>query len=192
MTRKVAVLCITALAALAVLSCKEINRQNAPVLLVVNTQQTLNRIDVQPNAANCNQNIATVNISARIIQNSSGTLATNPDLDVVQLTEYRISYIRTDGGTLVPAPFTRAMTQTITPGGAGVQQTFIAFQVDALSQAPFAALLPQNGGKDPQTGRPVVQMDIVLEVFGTTLAGERVSASTRIPVDFCYQCGGCA
>src|SRR5205823_4032523 len=65
-------------------------------------------------------------------------------------------------------------------------------QPDALTQAPFAALLPQNGGRDPQTGRPVVQMDIILDVFGSTLAGERVSGSTRIPLDFCFDCAGCA
>jgi hypothetical protein len=35
-------------------------------------------------------------------------------------------------------------------------------------------------------------MDIILEVFGSTMAGERVSGSTRIPLDFCFDCAGCA
>ena len=61
----------------------------------------------------------------------------------------------------------------------------------AFDQAPFAALLPQNGSRDPETGKPFVQMDIIIEVFGETLAGERVSGSARSPLTFCFHCGGC-
>lgn len=192
MTRKFASTVTVALLAVAVLSCKEINRQNAPVKLVVTTTQNLQRIDVKPGALNCAQNIGTVTIQNVVIQNTSGTLPTNSTLDDVNITSYHISYVRTDGGTSVPAPFTRSISLSVPVGSGGNLGTFLAFQPDALTQAPFAALLPQNGGRDPQTGRPVVQMDIILDVFGQTLAGERVSGSTRIPLDFCYDCNGCA
>lgn len=192
MTKTIARIIAAALVAAAAFSCKEINRQSSPVMLVVTTDQTLHRLDIKPGALNCDQNIATVLIKALLIQNTSGTLPTNPDLDVVKITQYRVSYVRTDGGTSVPAPFTRSISITITPGGGGETTTFIGFQPDALSQAPFAALLPQNGGRDPQTGRPVVQMDLILEVFGETLAGDRVSGSTRAALDFCYDCNGCS
>ena len=43
-----------------------------------------------------------------------------------------------------------------------------------------------------ETGRPIVGLDVVVEVFGETLAGERVSGSTRFPLDFCFDCGGCS
>jgi hypothetical protein len=191
MIRKIAIAGTAALMAAGLLACKESNRQSSPVRLVVTTAQKLNRIDVKPGAANCNQNIGTVNVQALVVQNTSGTLPTNADLDTVVIDQYRISYVRTDGGTQVPAPFTRSVSFTVTTGST-VSTTFIGFQTDALNQAPFAALLPQNGGRDPQTGRPVVQMDIVLELFGTTLAGERVSGSTRVPLDFCFDCNGCA
>ena len=191
MIRKIAIAGTAALVAAAVLACKESNRENSPVRLVVTTAQKLNRIDLKPAAANCNQSIGTVNVQALVVQNTSGTLTTNPALDTVVIDQYRISYVRTDGGTQVPAPFTRSVSFTVTTG-ATASVTFIGFQTDALNQAPFAALLPQNGGRDPQTGRPVDQMDIVLELFGTTLAGERVSGSTRVPLDFCYDCNGCA
>lgn len=189
MTRKLASIAAVALLGAAALSCKEINRQSSPVKLVMTTLQTLHRLDLKPGALNCNQNIATVTIQNVLIQNSPASSA----LDDVHLTEYRISYARTDGGTSVPTPFTRSMSVTVpvnTTNASAV--TFVAFQPDALTQAPFAALLPQNGGRDPQTGRTVVQMDVILEVFGSTLAGERVSASARIPVDFCFDCAGCA
>ena len=191
MTKKIASITTAALVAVAALSCKEINRQSSPVKLVVTTDQKLHRIDIKPNAANCDQNIGTVLIKALIVQNTSGTLPTNPDLDTVKINQYRISYVRTDGGTQVPAPFNRSISITVATGGSGESTTFIAFQPDALSQAPFAALLPQNGGRDPQTGRPVVQMDVILDVFGETLAGERVSGSTRSALDFCFDCNGC-
>src|SRR6476619_2462569 len=165
MIRKIAIAGTAALMAAGLLACKESNRQNSPVRLVVTTAQKLNRIDLKPNATNCNQNIGTVNVQALVVQNTSGTLPTNANLDTVVIDQYRISYVRTDGGTQVPAPFTRSVSFTVA-NGATVSTTFIGFQTDALNQAPFVALLPQNGGRDPQTGRPVVQMDIVLELFG--------------------------
>jgi len=187
---------IVAAAALAalVLGCKESNRQNSPVQLIVTTNQVLQRIDLATNAVGCDQAIGTVLIRALIVQNTipNVNLPVTPDLDNVKINSYRVTYVRTDGGTLVPAPFTRSISLLVTTGGAGETTNFIAFQPDALTQAPFAALFPNNGGKDPQTGRPVVQMDIILEVFGETLAGERVSGATRIPLDFCVSCSGCA
>ena len=195
MNRKNATVVAVLLLGAALFSCKEINRQSAPVQLVVTNTQTLQQIDLKPNAANCGTNIATVTVRNVRIQNTQppANLPTNSTLDDVQITSYRITYQRTDGGTSVPAPFTRAISLLVPLGAEGANLgTFLAFQPDALSQAPFAALLPQNGGRDPQTGRPVVQMNIILEVFGQTMAGERVSGSTRVPLDFCYDCGGCA
>jgi hypothetical protein len=195
MTRnKLIAVVVGALVAALVLSCKEINRQTSPVQLVVTTNQKLQRIDIAPNAANCDQTIGTVNIRAVDIQNASGNtpnLPTNTAFQDVKITSYHVSYVRTDGGTLVPAPFTRSISITVTPGASGQSTAFQGFQVDAFTQAPFVALLPNNGGRDPQTGRPVVQMDIILDVFGETLAGERVSGQTRVPLDFCYACNGC-
>ena len=195
MTRKLASIATVALLGAAMLSCKEINRQSAPVQLVLTTTQILQQIDLKPGAANCNQDIGTVKITNVLIQNTNhpANLPTNVTLDDVNITQYRISYVRTDGGTSIPTPFTRSISLSVPLGSTGANLgTFLAFQPDALSQAPFAALLPQNGGRDPQTGRPVVQMDIILEVFGQTMAGERVSGSTRVPLDFCYDCAGCA
>ena len=194
MTRKIRSVVVAALTAAALLSCKEVNRQSSPVTLILTTTQNLQRIDLKPTAANCDQDIGTVKIKNVLIQNTipSPDLPTNSTLDDVRITLYRISYRRTDGGTSVPAAFTRSISLSVPLGSSGDLGTFLAFQPDALTQAPFAALLPQNGGRDPQTGRAVVQMNITLEVFGETTAGERVSGSTTIPLDFCYDCQGCA
>ena len=192
MTRKIVM--TAALVSAAMLSCKEVNRASAPVTLVLTTAQTLQRIDLKPTAPNCDQNIGTVTIKNILLQNTNPppNLPTNSTLDDVRVTSYRISYVRTDGGTSIPNPFTRSISLSVPLGSSGSLGTFLAFQPDALTQAPFAALLPQNGGRDPQTGRAVVQMNITLEVFGETLAGDRVSGSTTFPLDFCFDCAGCA
>lgn len=187
------ILCAT-MTAMLLASCSEITRQSAPVQMIVSNTQKLTRIDISPNAANCDQSIADVDVRTIALQtNGGGNLPVDTRFQDVRLTSYRVSYVRRDGGTLVPAPFTRTTSGLVTPGGSGTKLTqFLAFQTGALNQAPFAALLPSGGGRDPQTGRNVVTMDAILEVFGETLAGERVSGSTRITLDFCYSCGGCA
>ena len=167
----------------------DINRNSSPVELVVTNSQNLNRIDLELNAANCNQSIATVNMSA-IVKNQN---TSDNRFNDVRITRYRVSYVRTDGGHAVPASFVRSIDSLLTAnGGSTALNNFLAFEPDAINQAPFAALLPVNGGRDPETGRPVVQMDLILEVFGQTLAGENVSGSTRLPLDFCFACNGCA
>ncbi len=177
-----------------VAGCSDINRSSSPVSLVVTNTQELNRIDIAANATNCNQNIATVNVRAILLSNPGNTnLPLDDRFTEVRLTSYRVSYVRRDGGTLVPAPFVRSTSGILTAGGAATPLSdFQGFEVGALNQAPFAALLPSGGGRDPETGRSVVTMDAILEIFGETFSGDRVSGSTRLTLDFCYLCGGCS
>ena len=115
----------------------------------------------------------------------------NPLLNNIRVTRYRVSYQRVDGGTLVPSPFVRSIDILVEAGGTSSGNKFTIFQADAFTQAPFAALV-SGTGRDPETQRPVVAMDVIVEVFGQTLAGENVSGSTRIPLTFCANCGGCS
>jgi hypothetical protein len=171
-------------------SCgNDFTRSASPVELVLTNDQELNRIDLSPTAVGCDTRLGTVQVRAILKAPSNVDQRFND----VRLTRYRVSYVRTDGGTLVPAPFVRTIDVLVTPGGAGSDLGgFLAFQTEAFNQAPFASLLPINGGRDPETGRTVVRMDVVLEVFGETLAGSNVSGRTRMPLDFCFNCGGCA
>ena len=182
---------ITAVAVLlAVAACSgDINRNSSPIDLVVTNTQNLDQIDLKPGATNCDQDVGTVLMQA-IVKNAN--TADNRFNDV-RITRYRVSYVRTDGGKAVPASFVRSIDTLITAnGGTSSLSKFLVVESDALNQAPFASLLPINGGRDPETGRPTVKMEVVLEVFGQTLAGENVSGSTRFPLDFCYDCQGCA
>lgn len=177
------------------LSCNSVNRESSPVKLVVTNDQTLHNIDLSPTAANCNQNIATINLQSVLLQDQVDIkLPTDNRFNDIKIDRYQISYVRTDGGKALPQSFVRAISGLVVAGGStSLLTTFEAFQPDAVTQAPFVSLLPVNGGRDPETGKDFVQMDIILTVFGQTLAGERVSGTTRIPLTFCFAtCNGCS
>lgn len=180
-----------ALVAVAVAGCSgEQSKSASPVSLIVTNSQNLQQIDLSPAAANCDQDVGTILMRA-VLKNP--TQISDQRFNDVRVTSYRVSYIRTDGGKQVPASFVRTIDTLLTTGSSATSfSKFLIIQGDALSQAPFVALRTENGGRDPETGRPVVMMDVLVELFGETLAGERVSGSTRFPLDFCYNCGGCA
>jgi hypothetical protein len=180
-----------ALLVMAVAGCSgEQAKSASPVALIVSNTQELQQIDLAPNAPNCDKDIGTILMQA-VLKNPK--TISDQRFNDVRITSYRVSYVRTDGGKQVPAPFVRTIDTLLTTGGAASSLTkFLIVQGDALSQAPFIALRTENGGRDPETGRPQVMMDVLVELFGETLSGERVSGSTRFPLDFCYNCGGCA
>ena len=190
---RIALIAAIALLSVAILSCNSVARESSPVMLVVSGTQNLNQIDLQSGAAGCATSLGTVLISVHLLQNQTDThFPVNNTLNDVKLDRYEVTYQRTDGGKLLPPSFVRSTAQVLTAGG-GAQSLsdFVAFETNAFNLAPFAALLPQNGGKDPDTGLGFVKMDIILTVYGQTLAGERVSGSARFPVNFCFNCGGC-
>jgi hypothetical protein len=192
--KKIALIAAIVLPSVALLSCNSVARESAPVELVVSGTQNLNQVDLAPGAAGCSTSIGSVQITVHLLQNQNDpTHPVNNTLNDVKLDRYQVTYQRTDGGTLVPPSFVRSTSQVLTVGG-GAQSLsdFVAFETNAFNLAPFAALLPQNGSRDPETGLNFVKMDIILTVYGQTLAGERVQGSARFPLNFCFNCGGCA
>lgn len=183
------ILAVAAVVSMTMLSCStELTNNAAPVELVVTNTQNLTILDIDPltTDADCSQQIGTVNMQV-IAKNGSAT----GSFVQVRVRRYRVSYRRTDGGTIVPAPFVRSI-DTLVGVGQTVGSNFTVLESDALRQAPFAALQPQNGGRDAETGRPLIKLEVILEVFGETLAGDNVYDSTAFPLEFCYGCGGCA
>ena len=175
------------------LSCSnEFTSNAAPVELVATNNQDLQLIDLAgnpPGSDACDRDVGEILLRA-ILRNP------NPNVDQrfndVRVSRYRVSYVRNDGGSLVPAPFVRSIDLLVPATGedAGLG-SFVILQSDAILQQPFAALFPQNGGRDPETGRTVVRMDVIMDFFGETLAGANVSGRTRFTIDFCFDCGGC-
>jgi hypothetical protein len=173
---------VTAAVSVALVACNnnEFGKSASPVDLLVSNSAALQRIDLL-SGSSCATSVGTINIA--VIQKNATAVS---QYNQVRLTRYSVTYVRTDGGKQVPAPFTRTL-DVLLPSSTN----FVLLQTEAVNQAPFAALLPVNGGRDPDTGRTTVQLDIVFQVFGETLAGEPVSGTTRIPLEFCYDCGGC-
>ena len=163
----------------------ELAQSGAPVELIVTNAQTIQQIDLA-GGTGCTGTIGTINMQV-IPKNATAS----SDFTQVRVTRYRVSYQRTDGGSAVPSSFVRTTDQLLSVGGTASLSSFTVLEADATSQAPFVALFPVNGGRDPVTGRPVVQMDVIVEIFGQTLGGDNVYSATRFPLDFCFQCGGC-
>src|SRR5205085_3112689 len=159
-------------------SCSsDLTDSSAPVELVVTNTQNVSRIDLAGDVTGstaCQGDIGTINM--QVIPKSA---AATGDFVNVRVTSYRVSYQRTDGGKLVPAPFTRSIDTLIASGDSGSIPDLIVFQPGAATQAPFVSLLPSNGGRDPDTGLPIVKMDVIVEVFGRTLGGDNVYDATR-------------
>lgn len=188
--RKGLSLMLAAVMAAGTLSCSnELNRDSSPVVLIVSTtSQPIQRYDLAGGTGCAAGNpIVLLNLESRV----KSTTADLRFLDV-RIRRYTVTYQRTDGGRQVPAPYDRALDLLLVAGASTSDFVFhITDFGQIFNQAPFVSLLPQNGGRDPETGRDVVKMNITLTVFGETLSGENVSGSTTFPLDVCYNCGGC-
>ncbi len=165
-------------------SCtNDINENGAPVELVATFESKVLVADLGDSTC-AETGLGTLNLSTVIKRTDA-----DPRFLDVKLTTARISYKRIDGGTVVPATFVQPMSGLIAGGGTGSASGFLVFEAGAFSKAPFVSLLPVNGGRDPETGKTSVGIEINIEVFGETLAGDKVSASTRFPLTICIGCG---
>lgn len=182
--RKLSVL-LAVLLVPVLLSCNEINKADSPVELIASVNQTVSLLDLAD--PNCGS-LGTINLQAIARRTDVADLRF---LDV-KLKNYRVTYVRTDGGRTVPASFVRSISGLVAVNGSINSSTpFFAFDFGALNQAPFAALRPNNGGVDPETGQRQVKLDVIIDVFGETLSGQQVTGQARQAISVCVSCGGC-
>ena len=183
-TRYIKLLAVMSLA-LGMLGCGgELTNNAAPVELVITHDAEIGVVDIDPSTTDpdCDADLGTINMLT-VPKNST---VTGPRTQV-RVTRYRVTYRRTDGGTVVPPSFVRSIDTLVGPAGADT--VFRLFELGVLDVAPLVSLRPSNGGRDPETQRPFVRLEVILEVFGETLAGDNVYDSTSIPLEFCYGCG---
>lgn len=171
----------TTLGLLGFIACSDINEEGAPVELIATIVEQANVYDI----LNPPELLGEIELRARVKREDP----TSTRFLDVQLESYRVTFVRTDGGTQVPPSFVRATSGLIpATGSATPGPDLLIFEPGTFTQAPFAALLPQNGGVDPETGQRIVKLDVVIDIYGETLSGEDVSARTRMPITFCAGC----
>jgi hypothetical protein len=112
--------------------------------------------------------------------------------EAVFVEQYRVRFLRTDGrdveGVDVPFSFSGALTQVIDIATAGSTALSIPLvRAQAKQEAPLrnlrslVAVIPgPNGG----ILNPTVTMTAEITIFGRTTAGEAVSDTARVTVDF--------
>ena len=95
-----------------------------------------------------------------------------------QINSYRVTFTRTDGGTVVPPPQTFGAGIVVPVRGSATLENFPVLYAPAVQQAPFDQLLPYNGGIDRETGRDEVDTSFNLTFYGQTVSGHRVESQT--------------
>ena len=179
---RLAIFALIGLGAMAMTGCYDGNSTadtEAPVFL---SEQ------VQPGPADVN--VATgsdVTIESLIIsshaKSPSATLSAQQD---VQLTNWVITPIRTDGGTVASPQWQNFYSVYVPAGGSTTLANYRIFPAEYFLQAPLYQLFPANGGYDKETNNTNIRQRLHIEVFGKTVAGKAVSLVFDVNLNFFY------
>jgi hypothetical protein len=106
--------------------------------------------------------------------------------DDVVLTEWVVTPVRTDGGTVASPVWHNFYTAYVPAGGTASLANYRIYPVEYFSQAPLYQLFPQNGGFDKETNKTNIRQRLNIEVFGKTVAGKKVSLVFDVNLNFFY------
>ena len=113
---------------------------------------------------------------------------TRPELQEVVIERYEVTFTRTDGGTAVPAGFTRAIALRVRLSEAGADDlnestiSLVIVPSTQKAQPPISFLI--SPGIEPGTNFTNIQITANITFFGRTLAGDSVSVSGAIGINF--------
>ena len=162
---------VLALAALFGAACT--NKQGeteAPVFITVAIPNQPGFIDVSVPAP---VQLETMNLVSHLKSPS----ATDPQhFADVNLSSYRVTFRRTDGGTAVPAPQTFGGAGLVPSGGTLTLNNFPIMSASSIQASPLDQLLPFNGGIDRETGKTEIDTAFDVVFFGETVSGHRVQS----------------
>ena len=144
----------------------------APVFITVN-------IEFQPGFINV-ADAAPVQIDTITLNSElKDPLASDPQgFADTQINSYRVTFRRTDGGTLIPPAQEFGAGIVVPSGGEATLNNFPVLYATAVQQSPFDQLLPFNGGIDRETGRDEIDTAFNLTFYGQTVSGKRVQSET--------------
>ena len=181
-TYRLAVFALIALGALALAGCSGSNDSadtEAPVFL---------SSAVEPGPADVSiGGLADVTIETLTIQShaKSPSVVLSAQDDVV-LTEWVITPIRTDGGTVASPVWHNFYTAYVAAGGSTALSNYRIYPAEYFNQAPLYQLFPANGGFDKETNQTNIRQRMHIEVFGKTVAGKKISLVFDVNLNFFY------
>jgi len=172
---------LAALLAFAILGCGGNHSSDtvAPVTLSVDITEGVADVDVS------------VPVDVVIPNMTFDSQAKSPDAVLSQqqdviLSEWVITPERSDGGTVASPPWHNFYTVYVPAGGNATLQNYRIFPSDYFHEMPLSQLFPENGGFDAETGRRNIRQRLRVEVFGKTVAGDKISVPFDVDVNFFY------
>lgn len=104
----------------------------------------------------------------------------------VYLSEWVVTCTRTDGGTKVSPAWHNFLPVYVSAGGNANLRNYRIFPSDYFKLAPLNQLFPENGGLDIETGKRNIRQRLRIELFGKTVAGDKVSVAIDLNLNFFY------
>ena len=120
------------------------------------------------------------------------SIAKNPDAELSELQDIEVSYfyaewVRSDGGTVNPQDYRLGWTVLVPAGGTSTCSNVPFMRAEQLLAPPFIDLLPENGGRDSETGATSIRCDAHIKVYGRTVNGcDVVSQEAILTFEFYY------
>ncbi|MGQ9495135.1 MAG: hypothetical protein ACUVRY_02595 [Thermoanaerobaculaceae bacterium] len=154
--------------------------EEAPVILTVDVKEGPSDVNIFNNA---DVAIASMEIKS---QPKAPGVNLGPQDDVI-LTEWVITPVRSDGGTVASPQWREFRNVTVPAGGTANLQNYRIFPAEYFRQQPLLQLYPENGGIDRETGKSNIRQRLQIEIFGKTVAGRRLSVKFSWSLNFYYQ-----
>jgi hypothetical protein len=104
--------------------------------------------------------------------------------DDAKLTDWVITPVRTDGGTVASPQWRNYYNVYVPAGGSASLTNYRIYPAEYYRQPPLNQLLPENAGYDKETGNRNIRQKLHIEIFGKTVAGAAVSVAFDITLNF--------
>ncbi len=168
--------------ALALAGCSAGNHsadEEAPVILTVDVPEGPSDINIA-----VPQDVAIGRMEIKSQAKAPGTVL-GPQADVI-LTEWVITPVRSDGGTVASPQWREFRNVTVPAGGTASVENYRIFPAEYFNQQPLVQLFPQNGGVDRETGKTNIRQRLQIVAYGKTVSGRRVTLRFDWNLNFFY------
>lgn len=152
----------------------------APVILTVDVREGPADVNIAENV-----DVAVTRMEIKSQAKAPGTTL-GPQADVI-LTEWVITPVRSDGGTVASPQWREFRNVTVPAGGTANLENYRIFPAEYFRKQPLVQLYPENGGIDRETGKSNIRQQLQIEIFGKTVAGRRISVKFSWNLNFFYQ-----